>query len=121
MSQKKLQKGSQYEKFDLDNNGTISDGEMAMAHKVEQLEHQRNMNENLDKMMDQQRWICWVSSVSSIFLIILCLLPIIPESRIDMCTALVSTYVIANLGIVSVFMGATAYSKKNGTSLDIEK
>ena len=121
MSQKKLQKGSQYEKFDLDNNGTISDGEMAMAHKVEQLEHQRNMNENLDKMMDQQRWICCVSSVSSIFLIILCLLPIIPDSRIDMCTALVSTYVIANLGIVSVFMGATAYSKKNGTSLDIEK
>ena len=28
MTQKKLQKGSQYEKFDLDNNGTISDGEI---------------------------------------------------------------------------------------------
>ena len=32
MTQKKLQKGSQYEKFDLDSNGTISDGEMAIAH-----------------------------------------------------------------------------------------
>ena len=53
MTQKKLQKGSQYEKFDLDNDGEISDGEMGMAHKVAQLEHQRNMNENLDKMQDQ--------------------------------------------------------------------
>ena len=121
MTQKKLQKGSQYDKFDLDSNGTISDGEMAVAHKIEQLEHQRNMNENLDSHMDQQRLICWVSSISSIALIVLCLLPIIPESRIEMCTALISTYVIANLGIVSVFMGATAYSKKNGQSLNIEK
>jgi hypothetical protein len=38
-----------------------------------------------------------------------------------MVTALLSTYVIANLGIVSVFMGATAYSKKNGQSQNIEK
>ena len=121
MTQKKLQKGSAWETADLDNDGIVSDGELAMAEKMEQLQAQRDMNENLDKMMDQQRWICWVSSVSSIGLILLCLLPIIPESRIDMVTALLSTYVIANLGIVSVFMGATAYSKKNGQSLNIEK
>ena len=47
--------------------------------------------------------------------------PVEESGSFPMCTALVSTYVIANLGIVSVFMGATAYSKKNGTSLDIEK
>ena len=34
---------------------------------------------------------------------------------------LLSTYIIANLGIVSVFMGATAYSKKNGQSQSTEK
>ena len=117
MTQKKLQKGSSWESADLNNDGIVSDGELAMAEKMEQLQAQRDMNENLDKMMDQQRWICWVSSVSSICLILLCLLPIIPESRIEMVTALLSTYVIANLGIVSVFMGATAYSKKNGQSL----
>jgi len=121
MTQKKLQKGSSWESADLNNDGVVSDGELAMAEKMEQLQAQRDMNENLDKMMDQQRWICWVSSVSSIGLILLCLLPIIPESRIEMVTALLSTYVIANLGIVSVFMGATAYSKKNGQSLNIEK
>jgi len=119
MAQKKLQKGSAWESADLDNDGTITDGEMAMAKKMEELQHQRDMHENLDRQMDSQRGICWVSSLSSIGLIILCLLPIIPDSRIEMVTALLSTYIIANLGIVSVFMGATAYSKKNGQSLSI--
>lgn len=115
MAQKKLQKGSAWEQYDLDSDGTVSDGELAMAQKMESLEHSRAMHENLDRMMDQQRWICWVSSISSIGLILITLLPIIPNSRIEMVTALLSTYVIANLGIVSVFMGATAYSKgKNG-------
>ena len=42
--------------------------------------------------------------------------PVIPDSRIEMVTALLSTYVVANLGIVSVFMGATAWTraKENG-------
>ena len=69
MVQKKLQKGSQYEKFDLDNDGEISDGEMAMAHKVAQLEHQRNMNENLDKMQDQQRMMAWVAMGSMVLFV----------------------------------------------------
>ena len=119
MAQKKLQKGSAWESADLDNDGTITDGEMAMAKKMEELQHQRAMHENLDRMMDSQRDICWVSSLSSIGLIVLSLLPVISDSRIEMVTALLSTYVIANLGIVSVFMGATAYSKKNGQSLSI--
>ena len=42
--------------------------------------------------------------------------PVIPDTRVDMVTALLSTYIVANLGIVSVFMGATAFtrSKENG-------
>ena len=114
MAQKKLEKGSAWEVVDLDNNGTITDGEMAIAAEIEKLQHQKDMNENLDKQMDSQRYICWVSSLSSIVLILIMLLPIIPDSRIEMLTALISTYVIANLGIVSVFMGATTYARKNG-------
>ena len=47
MTEKKLQKGSQYEHLDIDNNGIITDGEMAIAQKMEQLQHQREMNQNL--------------------------------------------------------------------------
>ena len=42
--------------------------------------------------------------------------PAIPDARVEMVTALLSTYVVANLGIVATFMTATAFtrSKENG-------
>ena len=106
---KKLQKGSQYEKFDLDGDGIVSDQELSRSEHMIRLE-------NSDKMQDQQRMLCWVSSVSSIILIVLAMSPVIPDTRVEMVTALLSTYVVANLGIVATFMGTTAFtrSKENG-------
>ena len=106
---KKLQKGSQYEKFDLDGDGIVSDQELKRSEHMIRLE-------NSDKMQDQQRMLCWVSSISSIILIVLVMSPVIPDARVEMVTALLSTYVVANLGIVATFMGTTAFtrSKENG-------
>ena len=106
---KKLAKDSKYLKHDLDGDGVITDEEIAREERIIRLE-------NNDKMQDQQRLICWVSSVSSIILIVLAMSPVIPDSRVEMVTALLSTYIVANLGIVSVFMGTTAFtrSKENG-------
>ena len=106
---KKLQKGSQYEKFDLDGDGGVSDQELSRSEHMIRLE-------NSDKMQDQQRMLCWVSSISSIILIVLAMSPVIPDARVEMVTALLSTYVVANLGIVATFMGTTAFtrSKENG-------
>ena len=106
---KKLQKGSQYEQFDLDGDGIVSDEELSRSEHMIRLE-------NSDKMQDQQRMLCWVSSISSIILIILFMSPVIPDTRVEMVTALLSTYVVANLGIVATFMGTTAFtrSKENG-------
>jgi hypothetical protein len=106
---KKLQKGSQYEQFDLDGDGIVSDEELSRSEHMIRLE-------NSDKMQDQQRMLCWVSSISSIILIVLVMSPVIPDARVEMVTALLSTYVVANLGIVATFMGATAFtrSKENG-------
>ena len=106
---KKLQKGSQYEQFDLDGDGIVSDEELSRSEHMIRLE-------NSDKMQDQQRMLCWVSSISSIILIVLVMSPVIPDARVEMVTALLSTYVVANLGIVATFMGTTAFtrSKENG-------
>ena len=106
---KKLQKGSQYEQFDLDGDGIVSDEELSRSEHMIRLE-------NSDKMQDQQRMLCWVSSLSSIILIVLVMSPVIPDTRVEMVTALLSTYVVANLGIVATFMGTTAFtrSKENG-------
>ena len=106
---KKLQKGSLYEQFDLDGDGIVSDEELSRSEDMIRLE-------NSDKMQDQQRMLCWVSSISSIILIVLVMSPAIPDARVEMVTALLSTYVVANLGIVATFMGTTAFtrSKENG-------
>ena len=106
---KKLQKGSQYEQFDLDGDGIVSDEDLSRSEHMIRLE-------NSDKMQDQQRMLCWVSSISSIILIVLVMSPVIPDTRVEMVTALLSTYVVANLGIVATFMGTTAFtrSKENG-------
>tara|TARA_R110002020_G_scaffold147967_1_gene323669 strand:+ start:918 stop:1247 length:330 start_codon:yes stop_codon:yes gene_type:complete len=106
---KQLQKDSKYLKHDLDGDGIITDDEISREERIIRLE-------NNDKMQDQQRLICWVSSISSIILIVLVMSPVIPNARVEMVTALLSTYIVANLGIVSVFMGATAFTrlKENG-------
>ena len=109
MAQKKLQKDSEYAHLDLDGDGIVSDQELSRSEHMIRLE-------NSDKMQDQQRMLCWVSSISSIILIILVMSPVIPDTRVEMVTALLSTYVVANLGIVATFMGTTAFtrSKENG-------
>jgi hypothetical protein len=106
---KKLQKDSKYDQFDLDGDGIVSDEELSRSEHMIRLE-------NSDKMQDQQRMLCWVSSISSIILIVLVMSPVIPDTRVEMVTALLSTYVVANLGIVATFMGTTAFtrSKENG-------
>ena len=109
MSQKKFQKGTKFSEYDLDGDGIITDKEIEQEERMIRVRDQ-------DLMANQQRYICWVSSITSIGLILLSMSPLIPDSRIEMVTALLSTYVVANLGIVSVFMGATAWSraKENG-------
>ena len=104
MAKKTLQEDSKYLKHDLDGDGIVTDEEIAREERIIRLE-------NNDKMQDQQRMICWVSSISSIILIVLAMSPVIPDSRVEMVTALLSTYIVANLGIVSVFMGTTAFTR----------
>ena len=106
---KQLQKDSKFLKHDLDGDGIVTDDEIAREERMVRLE-------NNDKMQDQQRMLCWVSSLSSILLIVLAMSPIIPDTRVEMVTALLSTYVVANLGIVATFMGTTAFtrSRENG-------
>ena len=90
--------------MDSSTKSKLTDSEIAREEKILRIE-------NADKMQDQQRIICWVSSLSSIILIVLAMSPIIPLERIETVTALLSTYVVANLGIVASFMAATAWAK----------
>lgn len=108
MTQKQLQTHSKYNELDIDGDGVVSDKELEMAEKLTRLE-------NNDKKDDQIRLMAWVSMVSVIILVLLVLSPIIPDTRVQMCTALISTYIVTNLGILATFMATSAWSKKNGS------
>ena len=107
MTQKKLQPKSKYNDLDLDKNGIVSDLEIKMAEKLTRLE-------NNDKKDDQIRLMAMISLLSVIGLVLLVLSPIIPDKRVELCTALISTYIVTNLGILATFMATSAWSKKNG-------
>ena len=113
MAQKKLQKGSQFEHYDIDNNGEITDGEFAMAKRIEELEHQREMHKNLDKMQDQQRLMAWVAMGSMVLFVVAMMTPIINVVRVNELSGFLNTFFVSQAAVVSVFMGATAYSKRN--------
>ena len=57
MAQKKLEKGSIWEKADANGDGVVSDHEMAMRERMVLLE-------NRDKKEDQQRYIVWFSALT---------------------------------------------------------
>lgn len=59
MAQKQLQKGSIYNKLDLDGDGIVSDEEMMMEERMIKLEDMRSDMENDDKKQDAQRNMAW--------------------------------------------------------------
>ena len=107
---KTLSADSKLNPADLDGDGEITNGELDRHERMIRIE-------NNDKLPDQQRLICWVSVISSAISIALVVSPLIDDQRVPMVTALLSTYVVANMGIVAAFMGATAFTraKENGS------
>ena len=103
---KKLQKGSKYEQFDLDGDGVVTDKELARSEHMIRLE-------NSDKMQDQQRYMAWVAMGSMVIFVGILMTPFIETDRINMFSGFLNTFFVSQAAVVSVFMGATAYSKRN--------
>ena len=111
---KTLQDKSEYSYLDYDGDNQVSDKELETHHRIMEAKREELQIEHAEKMLDQQRYLCWVSSISSIVFLLILLTPIIPLQRVEMVTAMLSTYVVANVGIVSSFVISTAWARKNG-------
>ena len=103
---KKLEKGSKYEQFDLDGDGVVSDEELSRTEHMIRLE-------NSDKMQDQQRMMAWVAMGSMVLFVVAMMTPFIDVSRVNQLSGFLNTFFVSQAAVVSVFMGATAYSKRN--------
>ena len=106
MSPKKLQPKSRYAQYDLDQDGTVTDEELATNQGLMQIQLQ-------EEKADSQRRMAWVSLSSMVVFALLPLLPFIPESRLSTLASLSDMLFLSQASIVGLYFGATAYMSKS--------
>ena len=102
---KKLEKSSQYEKYDTNNDGIVSDEEFAHMADIKKLEH------DLRKQRAQRRMATASLVAMATFTIAMFLLDI---ERVKALADISNLFYITGGGIVSVYMGASAFMSRNG-------
>ena len=102
---KKLEKGSQFEQFDLDNDGVVTDEELARSQTMLELELR-------EEKADSQRRMAWVAVISMIGYALLPLMPFVPEARLSTLASLSDMLFLSQASIVGLYFGATAYMNK---------
>ena len=83
---------------DLDNDGVVSDKELAVMEALEKKEK-----------MEAQKKMAWVAMVSMLVFTALVFLPIFPDTRIKALSDLFGLFYIGQAGVVGAYMGMTAY------------
>ena len=108
LTQKKFEPDSRYARHDINGDNVVSDEELRLEERMIRIE-------NADKMADQQRIMCWVSLASVVVSVALVMTPLVPISRIDTISAILSTFYVSNFAIIGSFMATSAWQKvKNG-------
>tara|TARA_B100000287_G_C20398664_1_gene688721 strand:+ start:470 stop:790 length:321 start_codon:yes stop_codon:yes gene_type:complete len=105
MAQKKLQPESQYNEYDLDGDGVVSDKELEVVSKMHETEMQ-------EEKADAQRKMAWISLIAMVVFTAVVFLPIFPDSRIKALADLFGLFYIGMAGVVGAYMGMTAYMSK---------
>lgn len=103
---KKLQDNSQYNQYDADGDGVVSDEEIAKAERLAELE-------NKDRKEDQLRQMAWVAMGSMVFFTIALFLPFLSVERLTALDNLLSMFYIAQAGVVATFFGSSAYMSRS--------
>ena len=102
---KKLQKSSQYAKYDIDNDGIVSDEEFSHMSDIKKLEH------DLRKQRAQRRMATASLVAMATFTVAMFLVDI---ERVKALADISNLFYITGGGIVSVYMGASAFMSRNG-------
>ncbi len=103
MAQKKLQKDSDYNEYDLDGDGVVTD---------EELEHAKEMKEterDLRKSLAQLRMARFTLLAMGAFTIAMFIVPI---ERVQALADISNLFYISGAGIVGAYMGTTAWMSR---------
>ena len=103
---KTLEPGSQFEKFDADGDGVVTDEEMAQMERMLKIE-------NDDKKEDQIRAMAWFALLGMLLypfsIVLTSYLGL--ESAAQIVGDIAPTYFVAISALVAAFFGAQAYTK----------
>ena len=105
MNPKKLEIGSKFAEYDLDQDGTVTDAEIARSKEMLELELREEKSE-------AQKQMAWVAMASMIVGTTLLFTPIIPDTRVTALSDLLGLFYIAQAGVVGAYMGVTAWMNK---------
>tara|TARA_B100000424_G_scaffold245090_1_gene215835 strand:- start:85 stop:405 length:321 start_codon:yes stop_codon:yes gene_type:complete len=105
MAQKKLQKQSIYAEYDEDGDGIVSDEELSHVTEIKKLEH------DLRKQRAQRRMATASLVAMGVFTFAMFFVDI---SRVKALADISNLFYLTGGGIVSVYMGASAYMNRNG-------
>ena len=104
---KRLQKNSEYNEYDVDGDGVVSDAELETITAIHAVTSQ-------EEKANAQRHMAWVAMVSIIVFTVVLFLPIVPDARVELLGDLSSLFYVAMAGVVGAYMGMTAYMSANG-------
>ena len=112
MNAKRLEPDSDFAKYDQDGDGVVSDNELAMSEKLQQLEIQNDR-------ADAQKNMCWLALLGMLLypsLVVICDFLGLDKAA-EHLEAMSSIYFVSVGGVVSVWFSAQAYTNtKNGNS-----
>jgi hypothetical protein len=103
--QKLLQQNSNYNKYDLDGDGEVSDDELKDMEKIETIERD-------NRKQSAQRRMAWVAIWSMIVFTIILFSPLVSDARVNALADLLGLFYIAQAGIVGAFMGVSAWMSR---------
>ena len=116
MAEKKLEPGSQYEKYDLDGDGIVTDEEFEMDQKLMRME-------NEDKKEDAQRHMAWFALFGMLLYPSLVVVSVFTglEKAATVLGDMAPTYFVSVAAIVAAFFGKEAYVKSKDSSVSVKK
>lgn len=103
--QKTLQRKSQYNKYDVDDDGEVSDDELTDMEKIEEIERD-------NRKQAAQRRMAWVAIWSMIIFTIVLFSPLVSDARVNALADLLGLFYIAQAGVVGAFMGVSAWMSR---------
>jgi len=95
----------QYEKYDLDGDGEVTDKELERQQQLVELELR-------EEKAESQKQMARLAMISMLLFSIFLMLPAMPDSRVQALSDLLGLFYIAQASIVAAYFGATAFMSR---------